>query len=157
MKLYRGMALVAMALLALSAAGQANVLTVDETRPGGVIVFGDFTARLTGLEVPDLDHPLGQEIWDFINGEIQGERVRVSTWTINNLASGIVYDENGHAFVTIEYGEIGSEKKQLLNLNEILLKKGYARVDEKYLPSARQYYQDLQKEAQDSEMGIWAK
>ena len=159
MKPYRGIAFIALALLALSTAGQANVLQVDDVRAGGIIVFekNGFTARLTGLVVPGLEHRLGLEIWDFIKREIHGQRVRVFTWTTNNTAAGIVYDEAGFPFVTIEYGAIGHEKGTVKNLNEILLQKGYARVDEKQLPEDRQHYHDLQKQAQASQVGIWGK
>jgi hypothetical protein len=129
MRLESGIALMALTMLILPKAGLGNVLTVDDVRSGGIIVFGEFTPRLTGLEVPGLDHRLGMEIWDFIKREIHGKRVRVFTWTTNDSASGIMHDGEGYPFVTILYGKNGSQ-----NLNETLLLKGYARVDEKYLP-----------------------
>jgi len=152
MRLYCGIALFALAMLVLPTAGQGSTLLVDDVRSGGIIVIGESTARLTGLEVPGMDHRLGLVIWDFIRHEIHGQRVRVFTWTTNDLASGIMHDDEGYPFVTILYGPNGAK-----NLNEILLQKGYARVDEKYLPADRQHYHDLQNEAQENQVGIWEK
>jgi len=42
------------------------------------------------------------------------------------------------------------------NFNEVLLKKGYARVDNKYLPKDLEYYQELQDGARKKEIRIWA-
>ncbi len=42
------------------------------------------------------------------------------------------------------------------SLNEVLLEKGYARVDKEYLPDELKYYLELEKEAREKGLGIWA-
>ena len=149
-----GFSVIALMLLFFSFAppGSANTLIVQDVQSGGIIVFekGGFTARLSGLEVPGLDHRLGLEIWDFTKKAVHGKIVQVFTWTTNNLASGIVRDEDGYPFVQIRFGKNWSQ-----NLNEILLEKGYARVDEDYLPDDLQHYKEIEKEARDQKLGIW--
>jgi endonuclease YncB( thermonuclease family) len=76
--------------------------------------------------------------------------VKLFTWTTDNTAAGIVHDEEGHAFVQIFYG-----KNNAVSFNEVLLKKGYARVDPKYLPDDLGYYVDLEKEARTKGLGLW--
>jgi endonuclease YncB( thermonuclease family) len=46
-------------------------------------------------------------------------------------------------------------KDESVSFNEILLKKGYARVDREYLPDNLKHYLDLEKEAQEKGLGIW--
>jgi len=144
-----------MALLPLRAFSNTNV--VDDVLPGGILVFGDFQARLTGLDVPGLDHKLGMEIWDFTKRAVHGKTVKMATWTTNNMASGIVRDDDGYAFVNIEYGNVGHEKGASISLNEQLLKKGYAQVDEEHLPDFCQHYKDLEQQAKEAGLGIWEK
>jgi len=76
--------------------------------------------------------------------------VKIFTWSKDNTKAGIVYDEKGYPFVEIVYGKEGS-----LSFNEVLLKKGYARVDHKYLPEHLKHYIDLEKEAREKGLGIW--
>jgi endonuclease YncB( thermonuclease family) len=142
----------AVGLILSPALVSGNTLIVQDVLSGGIIVFerNGFTARLTGLDVPDLDHKLGMEIWDFTKREVHGKRVKVFTWTTNNLASGIVHDEEGYPFVVIQYGRDGSK-----DLNEMLLRKGYARVDHNHLPDHLVHYLDIEKQAQEQKIGIW--
>ncbi len=132
----------------------ANTLIVDDVKAGGIIVFerNNFTTRLTGLEVPGMDHRLGLEIWDFIKKAVHGKKVKVFTWTTDNTATGIVHDDDGYPFVQIEYGMEGDT-----NLNELLLRKGYARVAPDYLPDDLEHFKDIEKEAQANQVGIWEK
>jgi hypothetical protein len=138
---------------------QGNTLVVKDVEAGGIVVFGDdFTARLTGLQVPGMDHRLGLKIWDFIKREIHGKTVKVFTWTKDNTAAGIVHDDDGYPFVTIVYGEgIGHEKGGGMELNLLLLQKGYARVDDAWLPEDKQHYREAEKEARENGIGIWEK
>ena len=76
--------------------------------------------------------------------------MKILTWTKNNTKAGIVNDEKGYPFVEIVYGKDWS-----LNFNEVLLKKGYARVDHKYLPEHLKHYIDLEKKAREKGLGIW--
>ncbi len=131
-----------------------NTLVVKDVQAGGIIVFekNNFTARLTGLDVPGMDHRLGLEIWDFAKRAVHGKKVKVFTWTTDSTASGIVHDDDGYPFVQIQYGKNWSH-----DLNEILLEKGYARVDEDYLPDFLQRYKEIEIEAQENKVGIWMK
>jgi endonuclease YncB( thermonuclease family) len=43
-----------------------------------------------------------------------------------------------------------------VSFNELLLKKDYARVDPKCLPEDLKHYMDLEKEAREKGLGIWA-
>jgi endonuclease YncB( thermonuclease family) len=143
--------LIGAALFAAALAATANVLVIDEVLSGDVVRIGDtFVARLTGLRAPDRDAPLGRQIYDFTRREIEGRAVKIFTWTTDNTAAGIVHDEDGRAFVQIFYG-----KGNTVSFNEVMLKKGYARVDPQYLPDDLEHFLDLEKEARAKGLGIW--
>lgn len=146
----RGIAAV-VGLLAIAALATGNVRRVDEVLSGDLVRIGDtFLARLTGIKAPGRDEPLGSEVYDFTKRELEGQTVKLFTWTTDNTAAGIVYDEDGYARVQIFHG-----KKADVSFNEVLLKKGYARVDPKFLPDELNHYYDLEKEARDKGLGIW--
>ena len=133
--------IVAVLLLVVCAAGpvQGNTGTVDEVLSGDLVRIGDsFIARLAGIKAPP-------------RNEVMGYQIKLFTWTTDNTAAGIVYDEEDHAFVQIYYSK-GMET----SLNEVLLEKGYARVDKEYLPDELKYYLELEKEAREKGLGIWA-
>jgi endonuclease YncB( thermonuclease family) len=92
---------------------------------------------------------LGAAILEFTKRELEGKLVKVFTWTTDNTAAGIVY-ENGNAFVQICYGGDHS-----VSFNELMLRKGYARVDTTWLPEDLQYYRTLEQEAREKRLGIW--
>jgi len=130
-----------------------NTGTVSEVLSGDLVRIGDsFIARLTGIKVPPRNEIMGYRIYDFSKREIEGKKVKLITWTTDNTAAGIVRDGDDHAFVQIYYG-----KGMGTSFNEVLLKKGYARVDEEYLPDDLKHYLDLEKEAREKGLGIWAK
>jgi endonuclease YncB( thermonuclease family) len=130
----------------------SNTRTVEEVLSGDLVRIGEsFVARLTGISVPPRDTKSGYRIYDFTKRELEGKVVKLFTWTRDNTASGIVWDENGHAFVQIYYGK-GLET----SFNEVLLKKGLARVDTEHLPEDLEYYLELEKEAREKGLGIWA-
>jgi len=134
---------------AITAAGNTGL--VKKVLSGDLVQFGDtFVTRLTGISAPQLNEPLGREIFEFTKKELEGKTVVLITWTTDNTAAGIVYDEKGHPRVQIFYG-----KGFALSFNEVMLKKGYARVDTKYLPGDLKHYLDLEKEARKSGLGIW--
>lgn len=138
----------------LSIPALANTGIVKKVLSGDLVQIGDtFVARLTGIKSPPRDETLGYKIYDFTKRELEGKTVRLFTWTTDNTAAGIVHDENGYPFVEIEYRKGG----EYLNFNEALLKKGYARVDQNYLPDHLSHYLDLEKEAQEKGLGIWEK
>ena len=147
---------VAAAALAAAILAYANIGVVQKVHSGDLVQFGDtFLARLTGIRTPEPGEPLGDEVYDFTKRELEGKTVRLFTWTTDNTAAGIVYDENGYARVQIHYGRLSGEKGDAESFNEILLKKGYARVDPKFLPDELNHYHDLEKEARAKGLGIW--
>ena len=131
----------------------SNTGVVKKVLRGDLVQIGDaFVARLTGIKAPTRDTKQGYKIYDFTKRELEGKTVKFFTWTTDNTAQGIVYDDNGYPFVEIEYG-----KGLSLSFNEVLLKKGYARVDRKHLPENLKHYLDLEKEAKEKGLGIWEK
>jgi len=144
---------VTLLMLALPISALSNTGVVKKVLSGDRVRIGEtFVARLTGITVPPRDETLGYNIYDFTKRELEGKTVKFFTWTTDNTAAGIVRDENGYPFVEIEYW-----KGEFLSFNEALLKKGYARVDQKYLPENLKHYLDLEKEAHDKGLGIWEK
>ncbi|UCE42644.1 MAG: thermonuclease family protein [Candidatus Aminicenantes bacterium] len=138
-------------LLPVSALSNTGV--VKKVLSGDLVQIGDtFVARLTGIKAPPRDDTLGYKIYDFTKRELEGKTVKFFTWTTDNTAAGIVHDKNGYPFVEIEYG-----KGESLSFNEVLLKKGYARVVPKYLPDYLKHYYDLEKEAREKGLGFWKK
>jgi CubicO group peptidase (beta-lactamase class C family)/predicted RecA/RadA family phage recombinase len=145
-----GLLAVAMVLtIAIAAAG--NIGLVKKVLSGDLVQIGDtFVARLTGIKAPQRSEVLGQEIYDFTKRELEGQTVKLVTWTTDNTAAGIVHDDKGYPLVQIFYG-----KGAAVNFNEVMLKKGYARVDLKYLPDDLKHYIGLEKEAREKGLGIW--
>jgi|GEM_PF-821660 len=139
------------AVLAAVISVLGNIGVIKKVLSGDLVQFGDtFVARLTGIAAPSRSEVLGYEIYDFTKRELEGQTVKLFTWTRDNKASGIVYDEKGYPFVQIYYGKGAS-----VSFNEVMLKKGYARVDPQYLPENLKHYLDLEKEARDKGLGIW--
>ena len=138
--------------------GFSNTLTIKKVHAGDLIEFeGGFTARLTGITVPDKTTKLGYEVYDFTKRTLEGKIVKVFTYTTNNTASGIVYNEDGHAFVQIVYGSSPKSKDWSTNFNELLLEKGYAKVNEKYLPEDLQHFKEIEQKARGANLGMWKK
>lgn len=141
-----------MLFLSISALGNTGV--VKKVLSGDLVQIGDtFVARLTGIKSPSRDETLGDKIYDFTKRELEGKTVKLFTWTTDNTAAGIVHDENGYPFVEIEYWKGG----EYLSFNEVLLKKGFTRVDQNYLPEHLTHYLDLEEEAREKGLGIWKK
>jgi endonuclease YncB( thermonuclease family) len=139
---------------AISAAGNTGI--IKKVLSGDVVQIGDtFVARLTGIKAPQRDEPLGYEVYDFTKRQLEGQTVKLFTWTTDNTAAGIVHDEKGYPFVQIYYGKGYHGKGAAASFNELMLKKGYARVDLKYLPDDLRHYLDLEKEAREKGLGIW--
>jgi len=145
----RAVIVVVVLAAAISAAG--NIGVIKKVLSGDLVQIGDtFVARLTGIASPPRNEVLGYQIYDFTKRELEGQTVKLFTWTTDNTAAGIVYDEKGYPFVQIFYGKGAS-----VSFNEVLLKKGYARVDPRYLPADLKHYFDLEKEAREKRLGIW--
>ena len=123
---------------------------------GDFIEFeGGFKAKLTGIKVPDKTTKIGYKAFKFAKNKLQGRKVKVFTYTKNNMASGIVYDEEGYPFVMIVYGRGKNSKKWKIVFNELLLKKGYAEVNDNYLPDEFKYFHDIENKARRRKLGIW--
>jgi len=145
--------LVILIMLSFQTSAVCNTGVIKKVLSGDLVQIGEtFVARLTGITVPPCDETLGYKIYDFTKRELEGKTVKIFTWTTDNSAAGIVYDENGYPFVEIKF-----LKGKSLSFNEILLKKGYARVDQKHLPENLKHYLDLEKEAREKGLGIWQK
>lgn len=148
------MILVVVILLAIGVSEpvSGNTGTIDEVLSGDLVRIGEtFVARLTGITVPPSNEVMGYRIYDFTKRQLEGKKVKIFTWTTDNTSAGIVLDENDHAFVQIYYG-----KGMATSFNEVLLKKGYARVDTECLPDDLKHYLELEKEAREKGLGIWA-
>jgi endonuclease YncB( thermonuclease family) len=138
-------------LLAAAISAGGNIGVIKKVLSGDLIQIGDtFVARLTGISAPKRQESLGEEIYNFTKKELEGRTVKLFTWTTDNTAAGIVYDDQGYPLVQIYYG-----KEASVSFNEVLLEKGYARVDPKYLPDELKHYLDLEKEAREKGLGIW--
>jgi len=149
-RMRNGLLLTAIVLAAVMTAA-ANTGLVKKVLGGDLVQFGKtFVARLTGIRAPGPDEPLGREVYDFTKKELEGKTVVLITWTTDNTAAGIVYDEDGRPRVQIFYGNGFA-----MSFNEVMLKKGYARVDPKYLPADLKHYLDLEREAKEKGLGIW--
>ncbi len=145
---------VALLLLAAPAAAGGNTGTVTKVLGGDLVRIGDsFVARLTGVAAPDTNDALGGKVFAFTKRELEGKLVKLFTWTTDNTAAGIVRNDEGRAFIQIQYG-----KEFAVNFNELLLEKGFARVDEEFLPEElAERYRELEKTARENGLGIWKK
>lgn len=132
----------------------SNTLVITKVLDSDLIRIGDsFVARLTGIAAPPMSDAVGNKIYAFTKRELEGKLVKIFTWTTDNTAAGIVRDDEGRAFVQIYCGENLS-----ISFNELLLKKGYARIDGERLPGdLEKRYLELEKKARDKGLGIWEK
>ena len=139
-------------LLTVPALAGGNTGTVTEVLDSDLIRIGDsFVVHFTGITAPAKSVKPGGEIYEFVKGELEGELVKLFTWTTDNTAAGIVRDEEDRAFVQIYYGEDLST-----SFNELLLEKGFARVDDEHLPEElAERYRKLERKAREEGLGIW--
>lgn len=144
--------LIALLLLTVPAVAGGNTGTVTKVLGGDLVRFGDsFVARLTGITAPDTSDALGEKVFTFTKKELEGKLVKLFTWTTDNTAAGIVRNDEERAFIQIYYG-----KEFAISFNELLLEKGFARVDEEYLPEdLAERYHRLEKKAREKGLGIW--
>ncbi len=128
-----------------------NTLTVTRVEAGDVIVLGDgWKTRLTGILVPAPRDPVGYRAFDFTKRSLEGKIVKVFTFTTDNTAAGIVRDEDGLPRAKILFG-----KGLATDIAELLLEKGYARVDDSMLPEDCEHYRDIEAEAKNRGVGLW--
>ena len=80
-----------------TAEASGRTLVVKKVHSGDIIEFeGGWTTRLSGVDAPDPDEPLGQEVLQFTRQELEGKRVACATYTLDNTAAGILYDHEGY-------------------------------------------------------------
>lgn len=146
--------LIAVILLAAPAVAGGNTGTVTKVLGGDLVrIGGSFVAHLTGVAAPDTTDELGRKVFSFTKAELEGTLVKLFTWTTDNTAAGIVWDGDGRAFIQIYFGEDFS-----ISFNELLLEKGFARVNEEYLPEElAERYRELENKAREKGVGIWEK
>jgi endonuclease YncB( thermonuclease family) len=147
-------ALGALLLLAVPATAGGNTGTVTKVMGGDLVRIGDsFVAHLTGVTAPDTSDAFGEEVFAFTRGALEGKLVKLFTWTTDNTAAGIVYNGEGRAFIQIYYG-----KDFAVSFNELLIEKGFARIDEDHLPGElADRYRGLEEQAREKGLGIWKK
>ena len=139
--------------LVLVTAVVANTLTVARVHAGDIVEFeGGWRTHLTGIIVPSPRDPIGRQAFDFSKRRLEGKVVAVFTWTTDNTSAGIVYGNDGLPFAKIMCGEDMS-----IDIAALLLEKGYARVDDDHLPEGYEHYREIEREARDKRLGIWAK
>jgi endonuclease YncB( thermonuclease family) len=128
-----------------------RTLVVKKVHSGDVIEFeGGWTTRLSGVDAPDPDEPLGQAVLQFTRQELEGQRIAGMTYTLDNTAAGIVYDDEGYPFMLIEYGQDYG-----IDFNALLIRKGFARVDTTWLPPYLEHYRTLEQQAREEGLGLW--
>jgi len=130
----------------------ANTLIVAEVHAGDLVEFeGGFKVHLTGIVVPGCTSQIGWKAFDFTKRHLEGKRVAVYTWTTDNTAAGIVFGEEGLAFAKISYGRSLS-----IDIAVELLERGLARTDSDHLPEGFGHYLEIERQAKDQKLGIWA-
>lgn len=144
-------AVLSLFLLLCAGSALANRRTVTVIhRADRVEIEGGWVTRIAGITAPEPGTPLGDEGLKFTRDRVLGKSVVFSTWTTNNLVSGIVYDGEGLPFATIEFGSSS------IDLAVELLKVGLARVDAEYLPEYCQHYREIEGKARAAGIGLWA-
>ena len=160
-----GIILILLAVGIIPVSVLANTATIEKVIQGDRIqIKGWEVVRLTGITVPKLEEPCGREAFELTKQELEGKLVVIATYTTDGTAAGIVRDAEGLCMVNIEYGgetrskgEIAEGESKAVDFNALMLEKGLARVDEKYLPDHLQHYRELEKTAQENKIGIWQK
>ncbi len=134
----------------------ANTGVIESVHSGDRLEFqGGFRVRLIGVKTPGKNTKMGYKIFDFTKRQLEGKTVKLFTYTTDNTAAGIVYDEEGYAYAQIVYGKGVISKDWTVNFNELLLEKGYARVDRAFLPEEFKHFIDIEKKARREKIGIW--
>lgn len=157
-------ALTLLVCAAIPMTARANTATIQEVLQADRIkIKGWEVVRLTGIVAPKTDEPCGEEALQFAKGELEGKLVKIATYTTDNTAEGIVRDAEGLCMIQINYGGETHDKKDQsgskslsVDFNALLLEKGLARVDEKYLPDWLEHYREIEEKAKSEKLGIWS-
>lgn len=141
------------ALLSITSSPEAaNTLIVAEVHAGDLVEFeGGFKVHLTGIVVPGCTTQIGWKPFDFTKRRLEGKQVAVHTWTTDNTAAGVVFGEDGLALAKISYGRALS-----IDLAMELLERGFARTNSDRLPEGYDHYLEIERQAKDQKLGIWA-
>jgi endonuclease YncB( thermonuclease family) len=136
----------------------ANTLVVAEVHAGDLVeIEGGFTVHLTGIVVPGRTTRIGLQAFDFTKRRLEGKRFAVFTWTTDNTAAGIVLGEDGRASAKIDYGNgLSNDKGASTDIAAELLEHGFARVDPDRLPAGYDHYLEIEHQARNRKVGIWA-
>ncbi len=139
-------------IMALATSAAGNTLIVVEVHAGDLVEFeGGFKVHLTGIVVPGSTTQIGWKAFDFTKRRLEGKRVAIFTWTTDNTAAGIVLGEDGLAFAKISYGRGLS-----IDIAAELLGRGLARIDPDRLPEGYDHYLEIESQAKDQKLRIWA-
>jgi endonuclease YncB( thermonuclease family) len=137
---------------AVAIPSSAHTLIVAEVHSGSVVESeGGFTVHLTGVRVPEWQTQIGWKAYDFIKRRLEGKRMAVFTWTTDDTAAGIVFGEDGLAFAKISYG-----RDLTIDMAAELPESGYAKVDPGHLPEGFDHYREIERRAQEQNLGVWA-
>ena len=132
-------------VLAVIGSAQGNQRKIVKVYAGDLVeIEGGWKTRIAGIECPGCDKERAKQAREFAEKELKGKRVSFYTWTEDNTADGIVYDEDGIPFATIKYG---SKQK---DFGEVMLEKGLAKVDPEHLPKDKKYYMELERKTREA-------
>lgn len=129
-----------------------NTVTITNVESGNLIYASDFRLHLVGIKAPELGEPNGQEAYTYLKAALEGQKVKLFTWTTDNTSGGIVRDEHG-----IAYGEIWYGPDYSLEINAEMLKLGLAIIDPIHMPDNKaEEYKACEDAAKKNHQGIWA-
>ena len=157
-------AFISLVSVAIPKTAGANTATIEEVLQADRIkIKGWEVVRLTGIVAPKPEEPFGEEAFRFAKGELEGKLVKIATYTTDNTARGIVRVDEGLCLIQIEYGGEARDKEDesgpeplSVDFNALMLEKGFARVDEEYLPEWLEHYREIEEEAKKKKLGIWS-
>jgi endonuclease YncB( thermonuclease family) len=110
---------------------------------------GHARVRLYGIDAPESNQPFGKEATDFVYQLVFREDVEVETFYQDRYGRDI-------AMVYYFVQESFDQMPERFNLNEEIIKAGYAWVYEQYCDEPiRKQWQELEKEARTAGIGLW--
>ena len=129
----------------------ANTLEVSKVLDGPIVQFGNFKVWIKGVCTKDLGDEAIAKVSTFTREKLVGKIIKAFTYTTDGNASGIVYDENGIAYMKILCGE-----KMDRDFAAMLIEKGMVKVDDRYLDDEeKKLYNELMEKAKAAKIGIW--
>jgi micrococcal nuclease len=130
-----------------------NTLTIAKVISGDEFELEDGQkVFFVGIDTPDEGEYLYLEVFDFVKRQLEGKLVACRSFKQRDVeGKDAYYDEDGYFHMQIEY-----QKDFQVDLNVLLLEKGYARVDENDLPEELKHYREIERQARENKLGIWA-